>query len=92
VQILADWAEERFPLYAYHPHAICRRQRYALSWILCLPALRRPGEAEGALPAGRRNRGTIGNRARSHGPRPRASGVTVLVCRIEVHSFCRLSR
>jgi len=27
VQILADWAEERYPLYAYHPSRICRQPK-----------------------------------------------------------------
>jgi hypothetical protein len=40
-----DWAEERFPLYAYYPSRHLPRRRYGRSWILLWRASRRNGFA-----------------------------------------------
>jgi len=47
VQILTDWAEERFPLFAYHPSRHLPPQRSALSSILWSPVSRRPRRKTG---------------------------------------------
>jgi DNA-binding transcriptional LysR family regulator len=50
VQVLPDWAEERFPLYAYHPsrHLLPAKVRAFLDFVLASVAAAGAGEAAAA--------------------------------------------